>query len=203
MLSNSQKYTVSGILTFLTVATTAGITPRSEGTPAQIADPVAVVEDMENRDRVFYRNGETKTIAPEAVPVTPEWPSSAEIDPGVAREEIPPVILEPVETPEPEPLSEEELLIPKTGNHAAAQPLLEETADVSGISVPLVASAFVIGLVVLGAILFGIMRLLRRFRPTLSREATAPPPIAAVGTETSLPRLETAMGVKAGENAVC
>ncbi|TSC59058.1 MAG: hypothetical protein Greene041662_672, partial [Candidatus Peregrinibacteria bacterium Greene0416_62] len=144
---------------------------------AQTSDTPRTSEEqtiqMELRDRIFYRNGETKTISPEAEPAIAE--ESAALDP--TEEETAAVYEPPTELTEPEPLTEEELLIQETGEqvpHEAAQ----TRESVSPPSALIIAGA-VIGVIVLGGILFMILRFKNRFRPTLSKEAMAPPPIAA------------------------
>jgi hypothetical protein len=196
MFNRSEKYTITGMLTLLMVSTIVGIGGRQEGVPAQTTEAIGFAQEAPTMDRVFYRNGETKTMVPEIAPAVTDWPSSTATELQDVQTEFPPVIPEPiVETVEPDPLMEAELQIQSTQTHEAA-PTLDVT-DASGTSMTLLLSAAVIGIIVLGGILFSMMRLLRRYRPTLSKEAMAPPPIAA--DEPSLPRLETALGMQEGQ----
>src|SRR3989338_10880431 len=108
MINRSQKYTISGILTLLTISIRGGIEKQQEGTPAQASEPISAAEDTENRDRVFYRNGETKSIAPEMEPTSPQF--QLEIDPALHIPVAAPTLVAPTEPVEADPLPEEELL---------------------------------------------------------------------------------------------
>ncbi|MBM3228189.1 hypothetical protein FJZ27_05040 [Candidatus Peribacteria bacterium] len=138
--------------------------------------------------RTFYKLGEQKeVIAPNLAP-TSSAPSqvdaSAEIPPSA--EEIPVVdgLVEEV-APEPEPLSEEELLV--------TPPVVEEVANTQSSDIPI--PYLVLGAIaILGMAAYVIWRLIPRFKTTLSKEAIAPPP-AAEGTydQSAMVRLKTAM----------
>ncbi|OGJ63607.1 hypothetical protein A3C37_00465 [Candidatus Peribacteria bacterium RIFCSPHIGHO2_02_FULL_53_20] len=193
MINRSQKYTISGILTLLTVSITAGIGKQQEGIPAQASEPSSAAEDTENRDRVFYRNGETKSIAPEMEPTSPQF--QLEIDPALDIPVADPILVAPTEPVEADPLPEEELLIQTAGGQNRDIVPVQAAATES-LSMTLIIAAAIIGIILLGGIFFGILRFLSRFRPTLSKEAIAPPPVAVSGPETSSPRLEKALGVK-------
>lgn len=195
MPTRSQHAAVAGFLTVATFAITAGI-DRPPGIPAQTSEPISVEQEAEIRDRIFYRNGETKTISPGVEPTVTEWPSPKEtVTEPVIEEPVPVTPEQPAELVEPDPLSEKELLIQTTAGQISHEAPAQSTESQTS-SMALLLSAGVIGIILLGGVLFGIQRLFRRFRPTLSKEAMAPPPIAASGTETSSLRLETALGVK-------
>jgi len=154
-------------------------TTEAENPPAQAPSSKA---------RTFYKLGEQKeVIAPNLAP-TSSAPSqvdaSAEIPPSA--EEIPVVdgLVEEV-APEPEPLSEEELLV--------TPPVVEEVANTQSSDIPI--PYLVLGAIaILGMAAYVIWRLIPRFKTTLSKEAIAPPP-AAEGTydQSAMVRLKTAM----------
>lgn len=201
------------LITIIALAS-AGVLPspaRAYMTPEEIFDVPAEAQTSdapqtseeaaaktEIQNRIFYRNGETKSVAPEAVSSDPT--AQPAVDPTTdvpVSDAVPAPMMAPPEPVEADPLPEEELLIQKTSKQADTAPTQVEATK--SFSLPLIISGAVIGIILLGGMLFLILRLVRRFRPTLSREAIAPPPITESAIEASSPRLEKAMGVKSGE----
>lgn len=152
----------------------------------------------EIRERIFYRNGETKVIAP-----TPEGSPEPESPDSVITDPLPvdPAAEQEIESPEPAPPPETELLAPAGTPDRTIEAPVQTAASISP-SMTLILSGAVIALIALGALIFGIRRFLARFRPTLSKEPAAPPPIAAAVPESNSQRLEAALGKMPNENPV-
>lgn len=197
MLTRSQHVAVAGFLSIATFAITADV-DRPPGILTQTSETISDYQEAAVRDRIFYRNGESKIIAPEVEPVIPERPSSAQTVAEPMMEE--PVAVPPEQPAEPaasDPLSQEHLLIQATSEQTPHE-APAQTGDPSQSSLTFIIAGGVIGIIVLGGILFLILRFLRPFRPTLSKEVLAPPSIGSE-TETVSPRLETALGAREGD----
>lgn len=193
MFTRSQKYTISGVLTLLTVATTAGIGKEDPGgVPAQLSGGGNI---NVFRERIFYRNGETKAVGAQEEQAASEAPVVSE-----------PVTSDPAPAPEPivsDPVISGEQTSSEASSEAIAAPITEETTEAPapevnvprGISTGMIASGAVAAVIVIGSILVMLRMFLRRCKPTISKEAIAPPPVAST-TEASLPHLEAALGIK-------
>ena len=189
----------STLLTVLVPMTFAYVTPEevfdlppeAQSSRAPMT-PEEESEKAEIQQRIFYRNGETKAVTPESDQSASEVPVVSE-----------PVVSEPVS----EPIVSDPVVVEETtssSEHTA--PVLEETTEepapvveaARSISTSMIASGAIAVVIVIGGLLFLLRTVLRRFKPTISKEAIAPPPAAST-TELSLPHLEAALGIKKDE----
>src|SRR3989338_2534852 len=143
-------------------------------------------EKAEIQQRIFYRNGETKTVSDQsasAVPVVSE-----------------PVVSDPVSEPI---VSDPAIAEETTSSSEYTAPVLQETTEepapaveaARGISTSMIVSGAIAVVIVIGGLLFLLRMFLRRFKPTISKEVIVPPPLAQT-TALSLPHLEAALGGK-------
>ncbi|MEK7563664.1 MAG: hypothetical protein AAB544_04710 [Patescibacteria group bacterium] len=189
---------LSTLLTVLVPMTFAYVTPdevfdlppeaQSSQSPMT---PEEESEKAEIQQRIFYRNGETKTVSDQTASEAP-----------VVSE---PVVSEPVSEPiVSDPVVIEETMSSSASGEQHTAPVMAETTEESaaeaprGISTSMIASGTIAVVIVIGGLLFLLRMFLRRFKPTISKEAIAPPPVAST-TEPSLPHLEAALGVKKDE----
>ena len=155
--------------------------------------PVMMDQSSSSRGRVFYKYGEMKTVAPAPEVQIPTIPSD-ETTYGDAMQPSDAVIAEPVSDtpvyePEPQPLTDEELLI-------ADMPEPMQTAE-SGWKMPAIPMPLMMagGGMLLFIIGYWIWRIIPRFKTTMSKEAVSPPPEDLKTIDTNqMARLKTALG---------
>ena len=157
-------------------------------------NPATVMEQSSSsQQRVFYKYGEMKTVAPVQTIETPMIPADeAAGTGGMGSSDA--VIAEPVSDtpayePEPLPLTDKELLVPDLPAPVKAP---ESSWKMPAIPMPLMIAGGCMLLFIIG---YWIWRIIPRFKTTMSKEAVSPPPADLKTIDTNqMARLKTALG---------
>jgi hypothetical protein len=155
--------------------------------------PPAMEQSSSSRERVFYKYGEMKTVAPAPTAKAPMIPAdeAAGAD-GIESSDV--VIAEPVSDtpvyePEPVPLTDEELLVADLPEPVQAA---ESGWKMPAIPMPLMMAGGFMFLFIIG---YWIWRIIPRFKTTMSKEAVSPPPVDLKTIDANqMARLKTALG---------